>query len=90
MSSHNAALSKGKVQGLWLEFSRSLSSAAVLICAETLIRGHWSVKRTRSGRDWSQRLEWQARGHSRTAELRWDWRWGVGGRKDWHLCLAAG
>lgn len=35
---------------------RSLSSAA-LICAKTLIRGHWSVKRTRSGPGWNGRHE---------------------------------
>ena len=42
--------------GSLAEVSRSLSSAA-LICAKTLIRGHWSVKRTRSGTGWNGRHE---------------------------------
>lgn len=53
--------------GPWLEFARSLSSAA-LTCAETL-KGHSkSVKRMGSG--W-RRLEWQAREHSRAPDLQW-------------------
>lgn len=32
----------------------------------------------------------QAGGHSRAADLHWDWRWSVGGRKELRLSLAAG